>query len=188
MNIFFLSLNPKTCAIWHCNEHCIKMILEYFQILSTTHRYLDGELYYSKSKNGRKLKRYRLKNKHMEEKLYKATHINHPSVKWARQSRENYKWLYKLTVFLCMEYSRRYKKVHASELRLIECLCCYPKGIPKNISFSAPPLAMPEEYKVTLEIPTIKESIESYRIFYNYSKIKFATWKQNEIPWWITNY
>lgn len=183
MNIFFLSRDPRVCAIWHCNEHCIKMILEYFQILSTTHRFLDGDEYHENTKNNRKIKRYRLGGQR-EKILYKATHINHPSCKWARQSSGNYKWLYKLTCFLCQEYTRRYHKKHASEIKLKSILGYFPKNITIG-SMTPPPLAMPDEYKTTLDYPTTYDSIISYRIFYCMSKTRFATWFPGESPEWL---
>ena len=42
MNIFYLHNDPKICAEMHNDKHCIKMILEYAQLLSTAHRVLDG--------------------------------------------------------------------------------------------------------------------------------------------------
>ena len=43
MNIFYLHPNPQTAARMHCDKHCVKMILEYAQLLSTAHRDLDGD-------------------------------------------------------------------------------------------------------------------------------------------------
>ena len=43
MNIFYLNKDPKIAAMDHKDKHCVKMILEYAQILSTAHRELDGE-------------------------------------------------------------------------------------------------------------------------------------------------
>ena len=41
MNIFYLDDDPKLCAQAHCDRHVVKMILEYAQIMSTSHRVLD---------------------------------------------------------------------------------------------------------------------------------------------------
>ena len=54
------------------------MIIEYAQIMSTAHRVFDGEEYYGKTKNGRKIKRWKM-NSNLEHILYKASHVNHPS-------------------------------------------------------------------------------------------------------------
>ena len=37
MNIFILSLCPYLCAIYHCDKHVVKMILETAQMLCVTH-------------------------------------------------------------------------------------------------------------------------------------------------------
>lgn len=174
MNIFFLSWNPKTCAQWHCDQHCVKMILEYTQILSTVHRYLDGSMCIEKTKKNRKVKRYTLPDIR-ENVLYKATHINHPSVQWATKSSDNYKWLYLLVQNLCLEYTRRYNRIHKSE-SLLWILHKYPKNIERN-KLTLPPLAMPDEYKCN-------NVILSYRIFYITSKSRFSTWKYSQQPWW----
>ena len=50
MNIFYLSEDQKNCAEMHNDKHCVKMIVEYAQLLSTAHRVLDEE-YYDKTKN-----------------------------------------------------------------------------------------------------------------------------------------
>ena len=41
MNIFYLDKRPDDAAEMHCDKHCVKMILEYAQMLSTAHRVLD---------------------------------------------------------------------------------------------------------------------------------------------------
>ena len=43
MNIFYLDPRPDTAAEMHCDKHCVKMILEYAQMLSTAHRVLDED-------------------------------------------------------------------------------------------------------------------------------------------------
>ena len=46
------------------------MIVEYAQLLSTTHRMIDGSEYTDYSKNGRKIKRYKLENPNAEKIIY----------------------------------------------------------------------------------------------------------------------
>ena len=95
MNIFYLHNDPKTCAEMHVDKHCVKMILEYAQLLSTAHRVLDGTLNVGLSASGRKKTSYVLMDQR-ESVLYSATHINHPSAIWVRQSDKNYDWLFSL--------------------------------------------------------------------------------------------
>ena len=78
MNIFLLNENPLLCAEQHCDKHVVKMVIEYAQLMSTAHRYLDGELYGELTDKGRKIKRWRHPNSNMEATLYKASHVNHP--------------------------------------------------------------------------------------------------------------
>ena len=103
MNIFYLSAYPDQCAEMHNNSHCSKMIIEYAQLMSTAHRVLDGIEYYGRTKNNRKIKRWKL-NSELECILYKASHINHPSGIWVRQSEKNYLWLYELQLELNKEF------------------------------------------------------------------------------------
>ena len=78
MNIFYLDEDPVLAAQMHCDKHVVKMILESAQLLSTAHLLIDGDELAD------------------ERGLYKATHKNHPSSKWVRDSSENYEWLWNL--------------------------------------------------------------------------------------------
>jgi len=179
MNIFYLSNNVTECAEQHVDKHCVKMILEYAQLLSTAHRFLDGTVGIVKQ-NGRNLKQYTLTNPLLENILYKATHANHPSAVWVRLSAENYQWLTCLLAALCTEYTYRYKRVHKVESSglLNTLLFNVPKNIPFR-KFSEPTPAMPDEFKTA-------SSIESYRNYYTGSKSHMFVWKNREVPNWIT--
>jgi len=119
MNIFYLNPNPEICAQWHNNSHCSKMIIEYAQLMSTAHRVLDGKEYYGLTKNSRKIKRWKLSS-NLENVLYKASHVNHPSGIWVRQSRGNYFWLYELWKELNKEFMYRYGHDKSHEIRIME--------------------------------------------------------------------
>ena len=159
MNIFYLHKNPERAAEMHCDKHVVKMILETAQLMSTAHRFLDGDRY--ADKNG----------------LYKLTHKNHPTAIWVRKSKENYMWTWNLLDALLQEYTKRYNKHHATG-RLHEPLFKCPDNIEHNLSFSDPPLCMPEEYKTD-------DAIESYRNYYINDKASFATWKVSPTPEWF---
>jgi len=169
MNIFYLHPEPKVCAQMHVDKHCIKMILEYAQLLSTAHRVLDGIVTMGTSASGRKKNTYRL----MDERdtiLYSATHINHPSAVWVRQSKENYLWLHSLLCELSQEYTYRYGKVHKCEqIGLIDALGKFPNSL-KSRGFTEPTPAMPDELKVK------GDSIMSYRNYYISNKQRMASW------------
>ena len=64
MNIFVLDNDPVVAAQMLCDKHIPKMIVESAQMLSTSHRMLDGELIMAPSKSGlRMVKYYKLDDK-----------------------------------------------------------------------------------------------------------------------------
>jgi hypothetical protein len=176
MNIFYLDPNPKTCAQYHVDKHCVKMILEYAQLLSTAHRILDGVEHAALSASGRKKKVWQLSD-HRDSVLYSATHANHPSAIWVRQSQDNYMFLWHLFRELCEEYTHRYGRTHATE-RLVEVLKQVPNNIGKGC-FTEPTPAMPEEYRVP------GDSLQSYKNYYLGDKKRMFSWKKREIPNWV---
>jgi hypothetical protein len=182
MNIFYLHHDTKICAQYHNDKHCIKMILESAQLLSTAHRVIDGtqtiELV-----NGRKRKRWSLDNPALDSVLYKATHVNHPSSVWVRQSSENYFYLATLLWDLSDEYTYRYGKIHkCMNTGLIQMLF---ENLPKNIpskQFTEPTPAMPDECIIKGDV------IASYRNYYKLKKQNIASWSGKvhgrEVPDW----
>ena len=121
MNIFYLDEDPYQCAIAHCDKHCVKMILETAQLLSSVHWMTGGEA------------------------PYKLTHKNHPSAVWARENLGNYRWLADLGVELCNEYTSRYGKVHKSTGIILDLALADP-DIPEG-EFTPPPQCMPDHCK-----------------------------------------
>jgi hypothetical protein len=178
MNIFYLDNDTKKCAEMHVDKHCVKMILEYAQLLSTAHRVLDGRESVTLSSSGRKKKVWLLSDSR-NDVLYSATHINHPSAIWVRHSYENYEWLYNMFVDLLKEYTYRYHKFHACE-RLLNDLYTPPNNIPKGVGFTEPTPAMPDHYKVP------GDSIQSYKNYYLGDKTRMFSWKNRKEPVWIT--
>lgn len=174
MNIFYLSHDVKRCAELHVDRHCVKMILEYAQLLCTAHRMIDGDLYIGRTQTGRKAKRWKHPDDTLESVLYKATHVNHPSAVWARASTDNYVWLYNLWLNLCEEYTYRYGKVHASYVKLNDILANPPKKL-SSVKFTQPTPAMPDDCKREC-------SIESYQYYYKNHKQHLAKWTKREVP------
>lgn len=179
MNIFYLSNDVAECARYHNDRHTVKMILEYAQLLSTAHRFLDGVLTTGLSDKGRKKTSYVIQDSR-NDILYSATHINHPSAKWTRVCSSHYKWLYELFCAVCDEYSYRYGKVHLTDTKLREVLKQPPKNIGRSEMFEAPWRAMPDQFKVK------DDTIQSYRNYYNGAKQHLASWKKREVPHWYT--
>ena len=178
MNIFYLDHDVRKCAEMHNDKHVVKMILEYAQLLSTAHRILDGAVSFGVSQSGRKKVIYVLAD-NRDTILYSATHINHPSAVWVRQSAQNYMWLAELLEECCKEYTHRYGKVHATS-RLETYLARVPENIPQA-PFTEPTPAMPDDCKV------VGNSITSYRNYYIQNKTHLANWKKRDVPdWYIT--
>ena len=184
MNIFYLDKNPSRCAQMHVDKHCVKMILEYAQLLSTAHRVLDGVLTIGLSESGRKRQLYVLQDD-LDKILYSATHVNHPSAVWCRQSSANYMWLAELLEECCKEYTYRYGKIHKVEssglMQIMKNV--FPVNIP-NKPFTEPTPAMPDECKVT------GDSLQSYRNYYVMNKSHLWSWKgkinkRTEPNWFI---
>ena len=162
MNIFFLDKRPDNAAEMHNDKHCVKMILEYAQMLSTAHRVLDGE------------------NVHPD--LYKIAHKNHPSTIWTRSSKQHYDWLFRLFRMLSAEYTLRYSngkfKVHKTWDKLGKILETAPKNIVDN-GWIDPPQCMPDHCKKP-------DTIDAYRNYYLTEKASFSTWKYTNKPKWWT--
>ena len=177
MNIFYLDKDTQKCAEMHVDKHCVKMILEYAQLLSTAHRVLDGTQLTRLSKTGRKQTAFVLSDDR-ELVLYTATHINHPSAIWVRQSLENYQWLYNMFRDLCYEYKFRYNRDHKTSM-LMGALQFPPDSIPKDKPFTEPTPAMPDQYKVA------GNSVASYQNYYLGDKASMFTWKNRQPPKWI---
>ena len=178
MNIFFLDLNPKKAAGYHCDKHVVKMILESAQLLCTAHRLLDGIEVKELSKSGRNIKRWRLPD-WRDQIFYGATHYNHPCATWARTSIKNYTWLNNLFQELCKEYTRRYHKNHLCEEKFIDTLWVPPDAMPK-LEFTEPPQAMTDRCKIPGDV------VAAYRKYYILEKHEIAVWNHSEIPDWYT--
>jgi hypothetical protein len=159
------------------------MILESAQMLCTAKRVLDGTPYEDKTKNGRKIKRWRLDNSNEEAIIYKAGWLRHPSTQWVMKSAYNYRWLYNHMMALNEEYKKRYNKDvdHVSISKLKDLLKEPPKNANLNaIGTDATP-AMPDECIVP------GDSVASYRKYYIMKKNRFATWKSPAvIPQWYS--
>ena len=125
MNIFYLDKDPVKAAQVQYNKHIVKMILESAQMLCTAHHCIMGE---------------------DADVPYKAAHRNHPSTVWARQSGENYTWLYRHMMELGREYERRYGKKHLSIIKCEDPLSILPGGILET-GLTKMPQCMPDEYK-----------------------------------------
>ena len=158
MNIFYLDADPRLISEMQCDKHCVKMILESAQILSTAHRILDGNEYAD------------------QHKLYKITHKNHPSSVWTRASSGNYNWHFDLFKAMLGDYTFRYGKSHKC-MDLFFALENWPTNIHRG-DFTPPPQCMPDEYKGD-------DTVQAYRDYYVGEKSGIAKWKTRLQPQWM---
>ena len=181
MNIFYLDSNPQKCAEWAVDKHVVKMILESAQLLSTAHRVLDGQRVQHRTQRGSRWCTRNVWNLHdnRQDILYAATHVNHPSAIWARQSNNNYNWLWCYLNEHCKEYTHRYGKHHKVEQDgLLERLMFLPANIPVGYK-TQPPSAMDAKYVIS------DDAVANYRNYYKYGKAHLHKWKRREPPDWI---
>lgn len=135
------------------DKHVVKMILESAQIMSTVYA------------------------RYGQPAPYRATHANHPSVRWAGDSWEHYQWLAAHAKALCAEYTFRYGKVHASE-KVIDQLYLRPVGLTASW-ISEPPQCMPDEYKVD------GDAVTAYRNYYLGAKVAQSKWTRRTVPTFV---
>lgn len=191
MNIFALDKDPANAAKMHIDTHCVKMIVETAQLLSTAHRVLDGtytELMHPVTNKIRKF--YVLPGEEVwflpnatgfeynikDPICYRHSHMSHPCGKWIQETSSNYQWAFTLMEELVFEFNRRYGHSHGTE-RLIPFLRNLPSKI-KTGGLTPFALAMPEQYKV-------EDAIQSYKNYYIGEKVSFAKWTNTPVPTWF---
>lgn len=165
------------------DKHVVKMILETAQLLSTAHRIMDGLQVQVTLRNPETNK---IRNKKVwvldderNDILYSATHINHPSAVWCRQSVENYNWLVEHLFALSDEYTYRYGKHHLTMQKLGYTLQSPPYHL-RDYDMTPMPSCMDKEYIIS------EDPIANYRNYYKYGKARMHKWTKREAPEWIT--
>ncbi len=154
MNIFHLDKNPIKCALYHCDKHVVKMILETSQMLSTAYQKYAGE----------------------SDSLYKSAYPNHPMTLWVGETYKNFGWTLLLGEALGFQYTHRYNKRHKS-MRIIDYFfknLDWKDKIPKGEQTS-PPLCMPDEFKCD-------DYVQAYKNYYINKKKSFAKYTKVDTP------
>jgi hypothetical protein len=159
LNIFVLDKNITLCAQYHNDKHCVKMLLEYVQMLSMTCRLNNIDAGYAIIKQ----------------------HINHPCSVWTRKSKANWLWLFRLTAALHKEYQFRYQR--ATNHKSFDMLLTLPVPNLPEIGLTKFALAMPKECVVSANGRTM--TVASYRNYYITNKQHLATWKNRPTPNWF---
>tara|TARA_B100000214_G_scaffold172208_1_gene123796 strand:+ start:2391 stop:2999 length:609 start_codon:yes stop_codon:yes gene_type:complete len=186
MNLFFLDGDPVQAARLQSDVHIVKMILETMQMLCTALYFCKNPLVFPFQ-------------------LYKPAHVNHPSTKWIRHSSENFSWALSHGYEMCLEYTRRYEKIHKCQ-PMYEALLRLPlldftkiskkeydmkkvafHDIPSSVRFVAIAIA-DEIFSNCAEYDDDNNllAISTYRNYYIYKtttlKRKMKWYKSEEIP------
>lgn len=184
MNIFVLSEDPKSAAEYHCNKHCVRMILESAQMLCGAHWYSlmnEHGKKLSDFRGPRKVKEWLLQNA-TPSKIppYTFTHVRHPCTVWTAENLANYGWHMSLMRNLLNEYTSRYKKQHKCEAVWQWLNTNTPTHISASQQMTPHPQAMPEECKVP------GNPVQAYRNYYSQHKRRFAKWEpRSKTPYWF---
>lgn len=159
MNIFILDSDPYKSAEYYFDKHVVKMPLETAQILCT------------------------VANQQGLKTPYKSTHINHPCVLWAKESKANFAYLISLGMAICYEYEFRYGKRHKCRSIILDMWVLLTKMKFPTEKLTNVVLAMPEDCKTT-------DPIQAYRNYYIQHKQHLASWKgkingRNKPHWYV---
>ena len=207
MNIFVLNQNPYEAARQHCDKHVVKMILEYGQMLSTSHRLLDGQkqewtVKHPDTGRDKRLRFWQLEGEKCQPLLVerqvfleggsstlKQKWTVHGGTKCYAVAHANHPcsmWAretdanYHWLFHLFDGAQREYTHRYGKRhaaSRLNEFLSRAPSKIRRG-QLTPFPQAMPDEYKTA-------DAVEAYRRFYAGSKARFAKWTNTPVPDWF---
>ena len=160
MNAFWLDEDLRQAARFYADQHVGKMLLEAAQVCCTAAR-IHG---------------------YDDEFLYQKTHVHHPLVHWASESRANWDRLFELARALDSEFRERFDhdESHAS-WRLLERLDRNRLAIPLAEPTS-PPQCMPEQYRRPGDV------VAAYRAYYANEKADRLRWSRAPEPPWLDAY
>lgn len=164
MNIFLLADNhcPIQSAYELCGKHSSRMPLETAGML--LFGFPENQTPYDNS--------------------YSHSHYRHPATIWARSAMANFEWLILHGLAQCEEYTRRYKRRHASQDSI--------EWVENNYKFLSLPKITETPFarcfgphKEELD-RTEPDTLNAYRKFYWLDKQSFAKWPSlDKIPeWW----
>ena len=167
MNIFTTSYNPMECARDLDTRRLSKMILETCQLLSTAKYYRLNDWDFFNDNQG-----------------YKPTHKNHPCAIWARESINNYTWLYELLHAYHSEYRLRRKRRHKSYEDQHDNLFLNNFSLDKPEDF--PNCARNKEYDIDFSYLPVTEAYKKYLSYRYLNTDKYKpTWLGDYVPEWF---
>lgn len=196
MNIFVFDKSPVVSAEQAIDKHIVKMPTESCQMLHTNALYFHYKEIYEVEPSLKDLKEF---HSHINSNLMKPAMLNHPSTIWARETPQNFLWLYRHAHALCDEYTYRYGKEHGTRKRIqqtpIEMIHHMETQFPSKLTPVS--IAMDDSYR--LDYSEYMEAnpnnsqwdfvIDSYKHYYLEGKWRFAEWRKNRMPeWWPSNW
>jgi hypothetical protein len=174
MNLFVLDQNPRKAAEQNCDKHVCKIILEAADCLCLAHWNTNGL-----PKNAPKLltePHERINKKGQKRITYKyrpRTQENNHVAIWVRTTLGNYRWTAKHALALCEEYTKRYKRTHATQ-EILEWLSNNEPVLPTGRTPFRQAVA--EDCKGD-------DVVLAYRLYYLHYKSYFAKWKCGAPSW-----
>lgn len=169
MNIFYLHHDPRICARHHYDKHVNKMILETAQLLCWAYYKPNG-------------KRHKEVPKSMYLYKYVKSHYNHPCTVWARKTWGNWRWLSILGLYLCKEYTHRFRKIHKTQSLILNLILLNPKDLgilPNNPKITSRPQCF-GPYEKECTIP--KKPKAAYRKYYRIGKKHLQKYTNRPYP------
>lgn len=157
MNIFVTSPSPVLSAQALDDKRLVKMCLETAQILCSCPWPQRPE-------------------------VYKPTHENHPVVKWAGATGENYKWTEQHFVALCAEYNKRYSKIHGCMDKLVTELgpdAWGDNAKPDGFCNAAANQGLKADFR---RIPDVFKAYSAYLLFRWCTDKTEPTWNKQKVP------
>ena len=168
MNIFAVHPDARISASMLCDSHCNKMVLESAQMLANCFSLEDlKDAPYTQKGEPRK-----------------HSYFNHPSSKWARQTKSNMRWLLEHAVELERQRRLRGYNPHFSTSFLSWCNANFSKAQVPSGELSEFSVAINEKQtcRSLPDFPNLSV-VEKYRAYYIHDK-PFATWKLGNPPKW----
>jgi hypothetical protein len=170
MNIFAIDKSPIKSGRQLCDKHCVKQILESFQMLGS-----------AVIRHGAAPEQMPLTSKGTP---LKGGYKHHPSTRWAGDTYSNFVWLCSHAIEMSNEYTRRYNKTHACRKGIYHLLNMGQRFIPSGelTPFS---VAIADEMECRkIEGFDKLHPVTQYRLYYKLDKSHLATWKQNKPNWY----
>jgi len=160
-----------------CDQHIVKLPLEAVQLLYTAWAVLHPDEAW---------REHAPYNKQGTARGYRATHINHPWAKWVRATMANYLFCADYAIALCVEYTRRYGKVHAIEghARWLRSKGPPALNVGKFWEHTPFPLCVQETSSAPVAL-TLDEAIDAYRNYYVLKKADMARYTRGRRPVWL---